>query len=632
MSLVMKLLEPLQFGHFYPEFWFVPALIVASIWRTYLMKDPTPRLVNERNPRSEYDFVIIGGGSAGAVMASRLSEIPDASVLLLEAGIDETDITDVPVMAGFLQLTDMDWKYKTEPQNSACLGMAGRRCNWPRGKVLGGSSVLNYMMYVRGNRHDYDKWAQMGNHGWDFESILPYFRKSEDNRNPFLALNTRYHGTGGYLTVMEAPWRTPLGDAWVEAGVQRGFKNRDYNAEFQSGFMHPQATMRDGSRCSTAKAFLRPAVGRPNLHIAMRAFVTKILINPVTRRAYGVEYFRNYKFHTVLARKEVILSAGAVNSPQILMLSGVGPKYHLQEHGIPVIQDLPVGHNLQDHISTGLLVFPVEAEVSIVQRRYENFWALMKYILHGEGPLTVPGGLEGLGFVHTKYHYMKNETKDYPDIEYHFISGSVASDGGRQLMKVSGLSQRTWEGYLKPLANRDSITILPMLLRPKSRGYITLRSASPQDHPLIFHNYFTHPDDMKVMVEGIKLAIEVAHTPAFRRFGTRMYEVIMPGCYHVKPWSDDYWECLARHSSFTIYHPSGTAKMGPYWDPEAVVDPELKVYGLSGLRVVDCSIMPTIVSGNTNAPVIMIAEKAADMVKGYWYYNQPSYAETLHKR
>ena len=262
--------------------------------------------------------------------------------MLLEAGPDESEASDVPVLANMLQLGALDWQYKTEPQpGRACLGQKGGRCNWPRGKVLGGSSVLNYMLYVRGNRGDYDAWSQAGNTGWSYEEVLPYFRKSEDNRNPYLARDRRHHGTGGYLTVQEPPWRTPLAVAFVEAGVEMGYDNRDCNGARQTGFMLPQATIRRGSRCSTAKAFLRQARNRRNLHIALGSHVMKVIIDPTTRQAVGVKLWREGQGVTsVFSRREIILSAGALNTPQLLMLSGIGPANHLASLGIPVIANL----------------------------------------------------------------------------------------------------------------------------------------------------------------------------------------------------------------------------------------------------------------------------------------------------
>lgn len=312
--------------------WLIPLLLAGLTYYKYDTLDPESKPINRQQLYPEYDFVVVGGGSAGAVVANRLTEIPQWQVLLLEAGPDENEISDVPSLSAYLQLSKLDWQYKTEPTGRACLGMKHGRCNWPRGKVLGGSSVLNYMIYVRGNRHDYDHWESLGNTGWGYDDVLRYFIKSEDNRNPYLS-RTKYHGRGGYLTVQESPWRTPLVVAFVQAGTEIGYQNRDINGAEQTGFMIAQGTIRRGSRCSTAKAFIRPVRLRKNLHVALNSHVIKLLVNPFTMRAYGVEFVRNGKRQIVMARKEVILSAGALNTPQILMLSGIGPKEHLQKLG-----------------------------------------------------------------------------------------------------------------------------------------------------------------------------------------------------------------------------------------------------------------------------------------------------------
>ncbi|KAI5635483.1 GMC oxidoreductase domain-containing protein [Phthorimaea operculella] len=596
--------------------WFIPMLVAAIAYFQFDATDPEgrPRDVDESLLQPEYDFIIVGAGSAGAVVANRLSEVGHWKVLLLEAGGDETEISDVPLLAGYLQLSKLDWKYKTEPQGTSCLAMEGGRCNWPRGKVLGGSSVLNYMLYLRGNKKDYDNWAAQGNKGWSYKDVLYYFKKSEDNQNPYLA-QTPYHSTGGYLTVAEAPYHTPLVTSFIDAGMELGYTNRDINGENQTGFMVAQGTLRRGSRCSTSKAFLRPAKDRANLHIAMHSHVTKVLIDPRTKIAFGVEFVRHKLIHRIRARKEVILSAGTINSAQLLMLSGIGPAEELTKHRIPVIQNLKVGHNLQDHIGLGGLAFMVNKPISIVEHRLHTVSTLMEYAVMGEGPLTIMGGVEGLAFVNTKY---VNASDDFPDIEFHFISGSTNSDGGEQLRKVHGLMETFYDAVFRPINNMDVWSIIPMLLRPKSKGFIQLRSANPYDYPYIYPNYLTDEMDVKTLIEGVKIAVAVSKTRAFQRHGSTINSHVFPACVSIQRYTDAYWECMIRQYTATIYHPVGTAKMGPYWDPDAVVDPQLRVYGVKGLRVIDGSIMPNLVSGNTNAPIIMIGEKGSDMIKEFW--------------
>lgn len=567
---------------------------------------------------------MIGGGSAGAVVANRLSEIRNWTVLLIEAGGDETEISDVPALAGYLQLTNLDWQYQTTPSANRqyCQAMKGDRCNWPRGKVLGGCSVLNAMVYVRGNKNDFDHWEKLGNPGWSYQNVLPYFLKSEDVRNPYLA-KTPYHETGGYLTVQESPWRTPLSIAFLQAGMEMGYENRDINGEKQTGFMLTQSTIRRGSRCSTAKAFLRPVRLRKNLHILLNTQVTKILMNK-QKRAIGIEFLRNGYLSTVFVRKEVISSAGALNSPQLLMLSGIGPADHLREHNIPVVSDLPVGNNMQDHVGLGGLTFVVDDPLTVTRNRFQTVPVSMEYILNERGPMTF-SGVEGVAFLNTKYQSSKD---DWPDVQFHFAPSSINSDGGDQIRKILNLRDGFFNTLYKPLLNSETWTILPLLLRPKSTGWVRLNSNSPLEQPKLIPNYFAHQEDIDVLVEGIKLAVNVSNTRAFQRFGSRLHNIPLPGCRHLTFESDEYWACCIKQFTFTIYHPAGTCKMGPSWDKTAVVDPRLRVYGVAGLRVVDASIMPTIVNGNPNAGVIMIGEKAADLIKEDWgitkFYKGPS--------
>ena len=479
-------------------------------------------------------------------------------------------------------------------------------------QVLGGSSVLNAMVYVRGNKFDYDQWEAMGNPGWSYEDVLPYFLKSEDNRNPYLA-RTKYHRAGGYLTVQESPWRTPLSIAFLQAGKELGYDIRDLNGEKQAGFMLLQGTIRRGQRCSTSKAFLRPIRNRSNLHVAKYAHVTKVMIDAETKRAYGVKFVRNNRPTVVRARKEVILSAGSIGSPQLLMLSGVGPKDHLESFGIPVLSDLKVGHNLQDHIGLGGFTFLVDDPISFTKKRYQKLSVVMEYLTKEKGPLT-SGGIEGLAFVNTKYAPSNGL---WPDIQFHFAPSSINSDGD-QVRKITGLRDSIYNTVYKPLGDTETWSILPLLLRPRSTGWIRLKSANPFVYPDINPNYFTHREDVLTLIDGIRIGLNVSGTKAFQRFNSRPHKIPFPSCRQYDFDTDQYWECAIRHFTFTIYHPTSTNKMGPADDPNAVVDPRLRVYGVGNLRVVDASIMPKIISGNTNAPAIMIGEKGADMIKEDW--------------
>lgn len=540
----------------------------------------------------EYDYIIVGSGSAGSVLANRLSEHSGVSVLLLEAGGNENLISDIPIAYQLLQKSRLDWSYQTTPQKHACFGLSGRSSFWPRGKVLGGTSVLNVMLYTRGNPNDYDQWPE----GWKWADVFPYFLKSENNKDFDIATNGFHSLERGFLDVGRAPFVSPLGRAFVQSAPDLGYPIlRDLNGPSQSGFAIPQTTNRNGARCSTAKAFLYPAHKRPNLDILAYSMVTKVLFNS-DRRAIGVEFDRFKLSHTVFARREVILSAGAINSPQLLLLSGVGPAKDLQRLGIPVVADLPVGLNLQDHIYPGGIHFLIDKPVSLNHKRIFTLSNLINYFTKGVGPLTSTG-VDGLAFLSTPH--MFEDHRDWPDIQMHMVPADVVADGGRYLRYLAGLSEAVWP-YYRQIRNVPSFSIDPVLLRPKSRGHIRLRSRNPYDHPLIDPNYLSHPDDVSTTIEGMKLAIQIGLSEPFRRaFNSRLFTLPVPGCQQLVFLSDPYLECVARVLTWTIYHPVGTCKMGrSERDSSAVVDTQLRVLGgIRGLRVADASIMPTIVSG-----------------------------------
>ncbi|XP_075531979.1 glucose dehydrogenase [FAD, quinone]-like [Dermacentor variabilis] len=603
---------------------FIPAIIPFT---AFLFVRFGERIVpfQSEHIQKEYDYVIVGGGSAGAVLANRLTEDLTATVLLIEAGGIENEVSDIPLIAATMQMSPLDWAYRTEPQKTSCFGLEGRRSPWPRGKALGGSSVINYMIYIRGNPHDYDHWAQNGCEGWSWKEVFPYFLKSEDNRDPAV-LQNGHHNHGGPLTVSTPAYATLLGHAFIDAGLQLGYPNVDLNGPQQTGFAIPQGTIRRSARCSTGKAFVKPIRHRKNLHITLYSVATKIHFDE-WNNARAVQFERFKVPHMVFARREIILSAGSIGSTQLLLLSGIGPKDDLHKLGIPVLADLPVGYNLQDHIYPGGMNFLVEEPVSMVQTRVFNLKQILRYLTIGKGPLTLLGGVEGLAFINTKY---ANKSMDWPDIEIHFLSGSPVSDGGQIFRRTEGIADELWEKVYAPYVYADTMSVYPVLLRPKSRGFIKLRSRNPHDPPILDPKYLSHPDDIMTLVDAMKFSMAVAEAPAFRKYGVRMWDLPFPGCDHYKHLSDENLACMARSFTNTIYHPVGTAKMGPVWDPTTVVDPQLRVKGVQRLRVIDASIMPTIVSGNTNAPSIMIGEKGADIVKAAWAHHS-NFHQQLHE-
>jgi choline dehydrogenase len=525
---------------------------------------------------SEFDFIIIGAGSAGCVLANRLSADGQAKVLLLEAGGRDSSIW-IKVPVGFSKMLNMEklnWCFETEPEEYT----RNRKIPIPRGKVIGGSSSINGMLYVRGQAEDYDTWAQLGNRGWSFDDVLPYFKMSENCERG----GDDLRGSGGFLNVADMRESHEILDAFINAGVEAGFpRNPDYNGESQEGFGYYQVTQKNGQRHSVADAFLKPAMQRSNLVVETNALAQKVIFDG--KRAVGVSYTVNGHPREARARREVVLSAGAVQSPQLLEISGIGQPDLLKRHGVEVVHELPgVGENLRDHY-TARISWRVTKPITLnnYTQGTRMLWEILKYGVAKRGILTYTAGIVH-GFVKTRPDLAT------PDIQYHFAHASAADPKTRTLDAEPGM------------------TVAICQLRPESTGSIHITDGNAATAPAIRPNFLSAELDRECMVEGMKIARQVGEQPALTPY--RGVEIRPgPDCQ-----SDEDWLEYARNTGQTVYHPIGTCKMGQ--DTQAVVDDELRVHGIDGLRVIDASIMPTLVSGNTNAPTIMIAEKGAAMI------------------
>jgi choline dehydrogenase len=525
-----------------------------------------------------YDYIIIGGGSAGCVLANRLSADPSVKVALVEAGPrDKNPFIHMPAGYAILMKTGLvDWGYHTEPQ----AGLNGRRLYWPRGKVIGGSSSINAMIYIRGVPSDYAMWAQLGNRGWSWDDVLPYFKKAES----YLPGPDPYHGSAGPLKVSRPGIAAPLNVAWIEAGRQAGYPyTSDFNGTQQEGFGPLDYTVADGRRASAAACYLRPALVRPNLTVLTRAHAARILVEK--GRATGLEYIHKKRKHVIYAGREVIVCGGTINSPQLLLLSGIGPADEISMHGIEPVHDLPgVGKNLQDHLHASIKHNCTQAVslYSVVKPTALPFH-ILRYLLTHKGPAATMG-LEALAFLKSHAGAVA------PDLEFHFAP-VLYGDHGRQIIYRHG-----YMAYYN-------------LQRPEARGEIALKSPDPRSHPAIQPNYLQSETDLRTLRDGFKIARAILRQKAFDPYRGEEFQ---PG---PKVQTDAEIDAYHRGVAESIYHPVGTCKMGQ--DQMAVVDETLRVRGLDGLRVADASIMPRLVSGNTNAPTIMIAEKAADMIMGH---------------
>jgi len=526
----------------------------------------------------EFDFVIVGAGSSGCAIANRLSECGRYSVAVLEAGGKDTNPW-IHIPVGYFKTMgnpNTDWQYKTE----ADPGLNGRSIPWPRGKVLGGSSSINGLLYVRGQSQDFDHWRQLGNTGWSWEDVLPYFKRAENWKGE--SLNDA-RGTSGPLSVSPTSLKRDVVDRWIEAAIAAGYKeNADYNGRNQEGVGYFQLTIDKGKRCSSAAAYLKPARSRQNLEIITHTQVRKL--NIVDGRVTGVDAITNGTPATINARKEVILSAGSIGSPQILMLSGIGAADDLVPHGIEIKRDLKgVGKNLQDHLQARPIF---KTNLSTINTETSNYFKqgmiALQYALNRTGPMTMAASL-GTGFLKT------DADLETPDIQFHIqpFSANNAVEGPHKF---------------------SAFTASVLQMRPESTGELKLKSANYLDHPYIHPNYLSTPLDQQTIVKGIQIARKIAQSEPLKSHITEEYEPGLEVAYD----DEDATLEWARNTAVTIYHPTGTCKMGS--DPMAVVDARLRVHGIKGLRVADCSIMPVITSGNTNAPAIMIGEKVSDMI------------------
>jgi choline dehydrogenase len=524
----------------------------------------------------EVDYAIVGAGSAGCVLANRLSADGKYSVLLLEAGPKDTNLwIHVPLGYGRLfKEKSVNWMYQTEPEP----GLGGRRVFQPRGKVLGGSSSINGLLYVRGQSQDYDRWRQFGNQGWGFDDVLPYFKKAENQQRG----GGEFHGVGGPLPVSDTRYLDPISAAFVAAAAEIGIPtNPDFNGASQEGAGFFQTTTRHGRRASAAVAYLAPAKARSNLRIETAALARRIVFE--RRRAVAVEYRQGGTTRTVRARKEIVVCGGAYNSPQLLQLSGVGPADLLRDHGIPVVLDSPgVGHDLQDHLQVRVVMRATQPITlnDVINSPLRRILAGAQYAAFRRGPLSIAAGTSGAFF-------KTNQRLATPDIQIHFLPFSTDKMGERL---------HAFPGFTASVCQ----------LRPESRGSLRIRSADPTAAPEIRINYLAAEVDRVANVEGLKILRRILRAPALKPY---VADEVDPGAGIS---SDDELLDYCRARGTTIYHPTSTCRMGD--DPLAVVDSRLRLRGIEGLRVVDASVMPDLVSGNTNAAVIMIAEKASDMM------------------
>jgi choline dehydrogenase-like flavoprotein len=589
---------------------YIPTLIVIGAalvaYRFLGLDDYFQELIHQKELRDSYEYIIVGAGTSGAVLASRLAEDSDRDILLIEAGGDPTQNPniDIPLMADSVRGTDFDWQYKTTPQQHACLANINKEAIWHLGKGLGGTSNINYMQYLRGSRYDYDSWASNGATGWGYKDVLPYFIKAEDQQNGEF-VRTVFHGFGGRLAVMDVGPTTVnqiIGYCFKEISL----KKRDLNGKNQFGWGPTQATIRNGVRWGTYRAYLRRNLNLPNLQVITHATVQKVVFEG--KHAKGVVVQVGDKQTFIKASKEVLLAAGTVGTTKLLLQSGVGPRSHLQAVKIPVVADLPVGENLQDQVyADGIEFFTPYPGVTISTAKADSLISSWTYSLFGTGMKASPRFRESTAYIRLRHQP--------PQIKYPLLALQIVANPQAFDAAPLNVKEETWNAIHAEPPTREGFTIFPVLLHPRSRGTIRLSSNNPEDPPLINPNYLAEEVDVKILAEGYQFARRLINAKTLKDWETVLTNRLLPECARLGNYTPAYIECHIRHITIPAGAPVGTCRMGAAGDPSAVVDPLLRVRGIKGLRVVDASIIPTASTGDTYATQVMIAEKAADLIR-----------------
>ncbi|KAG5897965.1 hypothetical protein JTB14_013539 [Gonioctena quinquepunctata] len=564
-----------------------------------------------------YDFIVIGGGPGGSVIANRLSEVPEWKVLLIEAGGLPDNVTDIPNLYFESEFTEHNWGFVSTPQSTACLGMTNRQCPLARGRGLGGSSLINGLVYSRGSSIDFDNWAKrVEDSRWSYSNVLPVMKRSERfvYRDASSPVYEPVHGNDGYLTVEHHLPRSPQMDAWLEAHRELGLPVSDYNAGTGLGASSAQFTTQNGRRADSGTAFILPILDRPNLKIFLNSYVVRILFDE-HKRAQGVVFTYNNKFYVVKASKEVIVSAGTYQTPQLLMLSGVGPREHLQSLNIPVVQDLEVGSNLLDHSCYYGLNFGTNYTEPVLPLEQ-----VVQQFLSGVGQMTNPGNNQGVAFYESQF----TRGTGLPDIELMLVPSNCTNDLSQRAFR---LTNQTYDDVWRYIDRTQSFVYYIISLHSESVGTVRLASADPFEYPLINSGFLSDPNgrDIARIYEGVEIALKLAQTNAMQKIGTTLQGAPMRACRQYQYLSREYWYCAIRQVTLDIYHPVGTCPMGPYPERGDVVDSEGRVHGVRGLRVSDASVFPFPLAGHPTAAVVLVGDMISDFIKqGYSHLREKS--------